>query len=165
MPAAPSSPWPNPDGLTEVDLVWYEGQLEHWLRFGRAAGERILDRRRRTLSFAPGAVFGFARWAANDYGTAYSKIAILRAVTPGEAYVTSPQVRPGAEILLSLSSWRRVRQALQAIDAVEALGLNPADAAPEHWRHVHNRIIAGFAPRPYTAARHHAWRLRQAVQP
>ena len=39
---------------------------------------------------------------------------------------------------------------LQAIDAVEALGIDPADAAPDHWRHVHNRLAAGHEPRPYT---------------
>jgi hypothetical protein len=51
---------------------------------------------------------------------------------------------------------------LQAIDQVEALGVDPADAAPDHWRHIHNRLSAGEEPRPYTSARHKAWLLRRS---
>ncbi|MCU0856088.1 MAG: DUF2840 domain-containing protein, partial [Rhodobacteraceae bacterium] len=40
----PSSP---PGRLTEVELVWREKQVEHWIRFGHAVHEQILDRRRR----------------------------------------------------------------------------------------------------------------------
>ena len=81
--------------LTEVELLHLEGRVERWVRFGRHAGERILDRRRRILSFAPGAVFAFVRWAANDYGTAVSRIDVLRAVGPNEAFSTVPFVVPG----------------------------------------------------------------------
>jgi C4-dicarboxylate transporter DctM subunit len=31
---------------------------------------------------------------------------------------------------------------LQAIDAVEQLGVDPADACPDHWRQLHNRLLA-----------------------
>ena len=58
----------SPDALTDVELTWIEGRIEYWIRFGRQAGERILDRRRRVVSFRPGAVFTFVRWAANDFG-------------------------------------------------------------------------------------------------
>ncbi len=54
------------------------------------------------MSFAPGAVFAFIRWAANDYGTISSQIDIVRAVTRGEAYSTLPHVDLGGEILLHL---------------------------------------------------------------
>ena len=64
--------------LTHVEVLWLEKQAEHWIRFGRAAEEQILDRRRRVLSFAPGSIFAFVRWAANDYGTVASRIDILR---------------------------------------------------------------------------------------
>src|ERR1700737_3775806 len=37
---------------------------------------------------------------------------------------------------------------LQAIDIVEALGIDPADAAHEHWRHIHNRLFVNEKPRP-----------------
>jgi hypothetical protein len=49
------------------------------------------------------------------------------------------------------------------IDAVEALGVDPADVAPDHWHHVHNRLSVNENPRPYTKARHQAWLHRQRV--
>ena len=32
---------------------------------------------------------------------------------------------------------------LPVIDAGEALGIDAADAAPDHWRHLHNRLVVG----------------------
>ena len=87
----------------------------------------------------------------------------MRAVAPGEAYQTLPFVRPGGEILLRHRGWPKVERVLQAIDAVEALGIDPADAAPDHWRHVHNRLIAGDEPRPYSRDQHRAWLMRRRI--
>jgi hypothetical protein len=53
---------------------------------------------------------------------------------------------------------------LEAIAAVEAAGVDPCEAAGDHWRHVHNRLTAGESPRPYTAERHRAWLTRKAVE-
>ena len=39
-----------------------------------------------------------------------------------------PGVRPGGEILLRVAGWRKVVRVLQALDMVEALGIDPADA-------------------------------------
>lgn len=150
--------------LTQVELLSLHRRIEHWIRFGQVVEETILDRRRRILSFAPGSVFAFVRWAANDVGTAVSRIDILRAVAPGERCSTVPYVRPGGEILLRQSGWPKVERVLQAVDAIEALRIDPADAAPEHWLHVHNRLIAGFAPRPYTRERHAAWLRRRKIE-
>ena len=41
--------------LTHVELTWLEKRIEHWIRFGRIAEERVLTRRTRIVSFAPGA--------------------------------------------------------------------------------------------------------------
>ncbi len=122
--------------------------------------EQILDRRRRIFSFAPNSVFAYVRWAANDYGTVVSRLDILRAVAPGEPYSTVAYVRPGGEILLHVSGWPKVERVLQSIDAVEAAGVDAAKACPDHWRHVHNRLIAGEVPRPYTLERHAVWLKR-----
>jgi len=149
--------------VTTVTLTWIEGEIEQWLRFGRDIGDRILDRRRRELTFAAGSVFALVRWTSNEYGTATSDIAVLRAVEPGEPYSTTPLVEPGAEFLLRVTTWRKVEQAIHAIDAVEATGVDPCDAAPDHWRHVHNRLAAGMQPRAYSAARHRAWQLRKSL--
>lgn len=153
------------DALTHVELIWIEKRIEHWIRFGREIGETILDRRRRTLRFAPGAVFAYVRWAANDFGTTVSRLDILRAVWPGEAYSTVRCVSPGGELLLRVSGWPKVERVLQAIDAVEALGVDPADASPDYWRHLGNRFAADAAARPYTRAQHRAWLKRRRAAP
>jgi hypothetical protein len=149
--------------LTHVELSRLKGRIEQWIRFGRYAKEQVIDRQHRVVSFAPDSIFAFVRWTANDYGTEVSHIDILRAVRPGERYLTVPFVRPGGESLLRLAGWAQVEKVLQAIDTVEALGINPAEAAPEHWRHVHNRLSVGERPRPYTRTRHQAWLRRQKV--
>ena len=149
--------------LTHVELCWLEKRIQNWIRFGRTAEEHVIDNQRRIVSFTAGTIFAFVRWAANDYGTVVSRIDILRAVQPGERYSTVPFVRPGGEILLRLTNWPKVEKVLQAIDTVEALGIDPADAAPEHWRHIHNRLSVGERPRPYTRSRHEAWLRRQRV--
>ncbi|PKP99710.1 MAG: glycosidase [Alphaproteobacteria bacterium HGW-Alphaproteobacteria-13] len=150
--------------LTEVELTWIEKKLEHWIRFGRIAQDRILTRRTRVVSFRPGAIFAFVRWTANDYGTIVSRIDIARTVAPGEPYTTLPFVRPGGDILLHIEGWPKVQKVLAAIDAVEAAGVDPCDAAADHWRHVHNRIAAGHQPRPYTMERHRAWLKRREIE-
>jgi hypothetical protein len=153
------------DGFTRVQLTWIEKRIEHWIRFGRVANDEIVDRRRRIVSFRPGAIFAFVRWAANDYGTVSSRIDIVRAVGADEPYTTLPLVRPGGDILLTIEGWPKVSQVLAAIDAVDTAEVDPCDAAPDHWRHVHNRISAGHQPRAYTLERHRAWLKRREIEP
>jgi Protein of unknown function (DUF2840) len=154
---------PPSDHLTHVELFWVEGVKEHWLRFGRQVGDRIIDRRRRVVSFVPGAVFAFVRWASNDYGTIISRIDIVRAVSPGEPYATVPHVDPGGDILLRQQGWPKVVLVFRALDAIDALGIAPEDVAPDYWRHVHNRLASGLSPRGYDHARHRAWLARRAL--
>lgn len=149
------------NNFTEVELLWLEKRIENRIRFGHSVEERILDRRRRVLSFAPGSIFAFVRWTTNDFGTAISRIDILRAVAPGQRCSTVPYVKPGGDILLRLSGWPKVERVLQLIDAVEALDIDPANAAPDYWHHVHNRMSVNEKPRLYTKARHQAWLQRQ----
>lgn len=148
---------------TSVELLWLEKRIENRIRFGKPVSEKMIDRHRRILSFAPGSIFAFVRWTSSDFGTALSRIDILRAPTPGQGYSAVPWVSPGGESLLRLSGWRRVESVLQLIDAVEALGINPAEAAPKYWHHVHNRLSVNEAPRTYTLARHKAWLHRRRV--
>jgi hypothetical protein len=161
------SPAPRPGGadagLTWVELTWRAGEVEQWIRFGQSCDEQVLSRQVRRLGFAPGALFALVRWASNDVGTIASHLDILRAARAGEAITTASGVEPGGESLLRLSGWPKVKAALAAIDAIEAMGLQPADVAWAHWRQVHHRLSAGVAHRPYTLMRHRAWRARQAV--
>ena len=151
------------DDLTRVELTWVEKRIEFWIRFGHEGETQILDPSHRIVSFRPDAVFGFVRWAANDYGTVLSRIDILRAVAPGSAYQTLPFVRPGGEILLRIEGWPKVEDVLRHVDAVEAIGIDPAEVDPDHWRHVAHWMSAGEAPRPYTALRHRAWLRRREI--
>jgi hypothetical protein len=151
--------------LTQVEILWLERRIENRIRFGRIVEEKILDPRRRVVLFAPGSIFAFVRWTSNDFGTVISRIDILRAVAAGQRCVTVPYVRPGAAILLRLSGWPKVERVLQLIDAIEALGIDPADAAPDYWHHVHNRLSVNEAPRTYTKSRHQAWLHRRRIAP
>ncbi|EJW09551.1 hypothetical protein A33M_1180 [Rhodovulum sp. PH10] len=151
--------------LTHVELVWMAKRIESWIRFGRVAEEHPVDRSCRVVSFAPDSVFAVVRWSANDYGTIASRILILRAVAPRERYTTVATIHPGADILLRLSGWPKVEKVLRAIDPIEALGIDPIDVAPEHWRHVHNRLLVNEQPRSYTRDQHKAWLRRRRVHP
>ena len=149
--------------LTHVELTWHKRRVEHRIRFGRQVGQQVLDRQRRVVIFAPGSIFGFVRWAANDFGTIISRIDIVRAVAAGERYQTLPFVRPGGDILLRMDGWTKVERVLQAIDAVEALGVDSADAAPDYWQHIHNRLCVNEIPHAYTRMRHQAWLKRREI--
>jgi hypothetical protein len=152
------------DCLTQVELTWIEKRIENWIRFGQEVLDEVLDRRRRVFSYRPGSVFAFVRWAANDFGTTSSRIDIVRAVEPNEPYQTLPFVQPGGDILLKIEGWPKVEQVLRHIDAVEAIGILPHDVAPDHWRHVANRMSTGQEPRAYTRERHQAWLKRREIE-
>ena len=154
----------NPE-LTHVTLVWREGEREDWLKFGRPVAERIIDRRQRIESYAAGQVFGLVRWASNDHGTIRSTFDIVRAVDRTEPCVPVPQVNPGGELLLRIHGWPKVAQVFRLIDAIEASGIDPCDVAPDHWRHIHNRMAGRERPRGYSSARHRAWLQRKALLP
>ena len=63
--------------VTQVELLWIEKRIENRIRFGHIIHQTILDGRRRRVSFAPGSIFAFVRWASNEYGTVVSRIHIL----------------------------------------------------------------------------------------
>ena len=165
--AAPSGPSRRQDRgqLTYVELVFYRQRVARWIRFGEIAEERVVSRRSRFVGFAPGAVFAFVRWASDGRGAGVSRLDILQAVCRSTPCSTIPGVTPGADILLRLSGWPRVRKVLEAIDAIEALGIDPADAAPDYWRHVGQRLSVGEAARSYTLGRHAGWLARRELAP
>lgn len=149
--------------LTEVELLHLPGEVEHWIRFGREAAERIIDRRRRVIAFRPGQVFAFIRWAANEHGTVKSRADILQSQPAGAAVCRVPHVRPGADILLRLSGWPKVEPLLQLIDQAEQVSGDAADCCPDYWRHVHQRLLVGMGAAHYSHARHAAWLKRRSI--
>jgi len=151
--------------LTHVTMFWRKGSQEDWLRFGKPVADKIVSRSERIESYAAGQVFGLVRWASNDYGTIRSAFDIVRAVSAGEPVTPVPQVDPGGDVLLSVHGWPKVAQVFRLIDAIEASAIDPCDVAPDHWRHIHNRLAARDTPRDYSSARHHAWLQRRALLP
>ena len=99
------------------------------------------------------------RWASGEHGTVVSRIDIVRAIGRGEPFQTLPFVRPGGEILLRLDSWPKVQRGFAAIDAVESLGLDPADG--------YAAFLEKPAPRERLEAALHALvaRARAAAEP
>src|SRR5262249_47488899 len=126
--------------LTTVELLWLEKRIQNRIRFCQAALGKGVDPHRPILFFAPGSHFPLLRLTPKDLRPVLSRIDILRAPAPGQRFSTVPWVHPGGDSLLRLSGWPKVERVLQLIDAVEALGINPAEAAPEYWHHVHNRL-------------------------
>jgi len=150
--------------VTDVQLISVENLIEHRIRFGRIAAERIVSARTRVVSFRPHAVFALVRCSLNAFGTVHARIDILRAVGVGEVSRPVAFVQPGGEVLLSIRGSRKVDAVLAVIDAMEAGGVDPCEASHDHWRHVHNRLTTGERPRPYTAERHAAWLKRKAAE-
>jgi Protein of unknown function (DUF2840) len=148
--------------LTHVDVLWISQRVENRVRFGRIEQQHVIDRHWRVVSFAPDSIFAFLRWASTIPHTRKStSCAPLR-----QARATSPpRTCTPAATLLHISGGPRVEKVLHAIEVVEALGIDPADVAPDYWRHVHNRLSAGDRPQSYTRTRHHAWlRSKRVMQ-
>ncbi|GHH24212.1 hypothetical protein GCM10008023_36140 [Sphingomonas glacialis] len=162
IPDPPAVPPPS-RCRTYAELHWIEGEIEHWIRFGAEVENVIVSRRTRIVGFDAGTLFALVRWSSNDYGTTASRIDIVRAPTADEGYTTLPFVRPGGDSLLSVRGWPKVQIVLRAIDAIEALSIDPGEVAPDYWRHLHNRIAAGQSPRDYSRARHSVWLLRRRL--
>ena len=151
--------------LTHVTLFWRKGSQEDWLKFGKPVADRIVSRSERIESYAASQVFGLVRWASNDYGTVRSALDIVRAVDGHEPCTPVQQVDPGGEVLLSVHGWPKVAQVFRLIDVIEAAGIDPCDVAPDHWRHIHNRMAGREVPRDYSPARHRAWLQRKMLLP
>ena len=147
---------------TRVALTFVAERMNVWLRFGRPAGERVIDGQRRVVKFSPGAVFCRIRWEANEYGTTLWQLAILLAVARGERMQRVSGILPGAKFLLLVDGGKQVPAVLRVIDAIETLKIDPADVAPSYWRMVHNRLAARIEAAPYSHARHAAYLVRRS---
>ena len=148
---------PSDPPLTRVSLAYVEHRINLYLRFGQPLRELRLDRWRRCASFATGAVFCRVRWESNDYGTTRWQLMVLQACTPGERMQRIAGIRPGARLLLCAEGEARVQAVLQRIDAIEALLIDPASAAPAYWHTLGNRLAARQPLPAYGTERHAAW--------
>lgn len=153
----------NAAPLTHVSLAYVEQRIDLYLRFGEPARTVRLDRWRRVAVFLPGAMFCRIRWQANDYGTIRWQLMVMQACTPLDLAQRIPGVLPGARLLMHAEGERAVRAVLPQIDAIEAVGIDPADVSPAYWRTLGNRLAARLPLPEYTAERHVAWLARRAL--
>lgn len=146
--------------LSEVRLTWIEGRCEHMLRFGRVADDRNVGEVSRIVSFRPGAVFALVRRISSDFGPTCCSLSVVQAAKAGQISAPIASVIVGGERLLHVENLAHVSQVLEMVDAMEADGIDPCDASPDHWRDVAARLNDGRQIRPYTRARHAAWLQR-----
>jgi hypothetical protein len=181
MQPAPALSFPDkqrssaPEPAVVFDLVFETRRIEQWLRFGTPSRSETLDPWRLRVGFTAGAVFARVRWRGGPFGTTFSHLDILRArptPCPAFGHETAPSgdfgcsvssITGRVDVLVRLSGWGRVQQALRLIDGIEAVGLDPTGIAPDYWHHVHANLSVGLKPRAYSLARHQAWLDRAAL--
>ena len=150
--------------LTVVELVFFPEFRNDRLRFGAPQDRVLLDRRRALAVFRPGALFGYLRWTANEFGTQIGSMLVGRTARPGAPITRLQGVRPGAEILLQLSGAARVKRILKHLDALETSGFALQEISPAYYRHLHNRILTGIEFRPYSIGQHRAVEVSDRVR-
>ncbi|MFC5580985.1 DUF2840 domain-containing protein [Rhodanobacter terrae] len=149
--------------LTRVSLAYLAHRINLYLRFGEPAYHVQHDRWRRVAAFWPASIFGRIRWEANDDGATRWQLMVMQACTSLDAAQRIPGVQPGARLLLHAEGERQVRAVLSCIDAIEALGIAPADVLPTYWRSLGNRLALRGPLPVYTAGQHAAWRVGKVL--
>jgi hypothetical protein len=150
--------------LTRVSLAFVERRINVYLRFGHPVRELRLDQSRRCAAFAPAAMFCRVRWESNDYGTTRWQLMVLQAYASPDAMQRIPGIVPGALNLLHAECEWQVQPVLLRIDAIEALGIDPAAASPAYWRTLGNRLAAHMPLPAYTPERHAAYLAGEALR-
>ena len=149
--------------LTRVELHFGGDLFNYYIRFGEPKRREELDRRRALEFFAPDQMFGYVRWEANEYGTQDWRFWVLSAGAPHRPLCRVPGVSPGAEVLLALAGKERVHKAFEAVDAIEALEIDPADVSRSYYQHVQQRILTRLPVRTYSMDQHRVRLLEKAV--
>ena len=147
----------NGTPLTRVSLAFVAQRINLYLRFGHPVRELPLDRWRRCAVFLPAAMFCRVRWESNAYGTTRWQLMVMQACTPLDAVQRIAGIQPGARLLLCAEGERQVQSVLPQIDAIEALGIDPAAVSPAYWRTLGNRLSARLPLPAYTIERHAAY--------
>ena len=87
----------------------------------------------------------------------------MRAVAPGEAFRPCRLCGRAARSCCAIAAGPRSSACFRPSTPSSTLGIDPADACPDHWRHVHNRLGAGYDAAPYSRDQHRAWLLRRRI--
>ena len=128
--------------LTRVRLVFVEDRTNVWMRFGRSAKERILNRHCRDIYFTPRSIFACVTWRGDVERTLDWRVEVLRTAQGSERVSQLENVEPGAEILLRTSGQSKVQTMLALFDSIENSGIQLIAVSPDYWRCVHNRLAA-----------------------
>jgi hypothetical protein len=126
----------------------------------------VLDRWRRVATcIAPGALCcRVSNGWATIIGTALWQLMVLQAPMPFDGMQRVAGVLPGARILLRADGEPQIKAVLEAIDAIEALGIDPCAVAVTYWRTLGNRLAARQPLPGYSAERHAAHLARRGLQ-
>ena len=100
------------------------------------------------------------RRVSSDFGTTSCSLSIVQAATAAQTSASKSSVQLGGELFLHVEGLAHIVGVLESVDAMEADGIDPCDASPDHWRDVAARLSEGRKIRPYTRARHAAWLQR-----
>lgn len=147
-----------------ISLAFVEHRVNVWLRFGQPVHETVLDRWWRVATFEPSAVCCRVKWIGNEHGTVLWQLMVLQAPVSFDSAQLIAGVSPGARILLRADGERQVKAVLEVVDAIEALGIDPAAVAVAYWRTVGNRLAARQPLPDYTFERHDAHLARGALK-
>jgi len=164
-PSHPDSHSTNEVGasdLTTVELLWLEsasrtafGLVGRFRRKSWTASARAVFRSRQH--------FSLSCVGRHDFGPSCPHRYFARGDTRATLF-DRPWITPGGESLLRLSGWPKVERVLQLIDVVEAIRIDPADAAPDYCTTfiidcrqrntsaIHTIPPPGLAPSPEGAA-------------
>jgi hypothetical protein len=138
-----------------VTLVYVPQRLNAWLGFGRPMLEDATENDCRYVYFAPGVVFGRMIWETDADDRVRAQFAVLRAIELGERVVRLDGVAPGARLLLHATTPAKA-QVTDLIDAIETQHIALEEVGEDYWCVVPQRLVAGIAPPPYSAAEHAA---------
>ncbi|MEL7546100.1 MAG: DUF2840 domain-containing protein [Pseudomonadota bacterium] len=128
--------------LTSVIIAYRKNRFNHRLIFGEPALEIRRGWRRKITAFMPGAIFGYERWRADQYGTQDWRLFVCLTGENGPVSVL-PGIYPGADCLFFVRGKHRVKRAFAAFDALKQDRIKLERIRAEEWRLLHNAFETG----------------------
>lgn len=127
--------------ITQVQIHFVKGLINHRLRFGQPTKVIKLDRYRRLATFPMHEIFGYIRWRANEYGTQDWRVYILK-TQPNGLVSQVPGILPAVKILVSAEGAASVKRALKAIDQCEEQAKDGLCSIPEsYWARLNTSLM------------------------
>lgn len=150
--------------LTVVEILFQRDRRNYYITFGKGEYRRLSPTRAEER-FAPGQLWGYVRWEANEYGTQHWEAWVLRAGAPGQEITTVPGVQPGAQVILCARGAARVHRYFESLDMLDNIGIPHADVSASYWRRLSLAIYTRVPAPPYTQERHAAYLARRSIFP